>query len=558
MADRDPAKGATPSSPRLNRRQALRTTGTGLALAAAAAGVSNRAIAQSATPAATPAAPLPDQMLGTVTPERAALAVSRVREYAEELLAQTGVPGLAVAVVYNDEVLLAEGFGVREIDNDERVDADTVFQLASVSKSLAATVVSSVVGDGAISWDSTLAEIAPGFALADAWTTEYVTLADLFAHRSGLPDHGGDILEDVGFSQAEILHRLRYLTPAYSFRAGYEYTNFGVTAAAEAAATAAGTPWADLSRERLYEPLGMAHTSSLFSDYMEQVNRAIPHVQVDGGWRVTPMQRDPDAQTPAGGVSSTVNDLARWIRLLFGAGTVDGVEVVPAAALIPVHTPQIVRAPLTDPATQIASFYGLGTNLSYTRFGTPQWGHSGAFALGAGTAYYVLPASKFGVVALTNGSPVGVAEALCLDTLDIAQLGAVSRDWLTTVAPFFAAAVSPTYGVGIDWDSPPAPPTPALPSAAYAGSYQNDFYGEAEIVEAEDGFTLRIGPQPREFSLTHYDRDTFRWQPEGENAVGRSPLTFIVGPDGVATSFDDEYLASGGPGTLTKEVPAES
>lgn len=535
---------------KLNRRQALIRSGASVMAGAATAAVPRAMAAQDATPE-TSSAP-PEDVAGEVTAERAEMAVARVREYANQLLEESGVPGIAVAVVYNDEVLLAEGFGVRELGKDEPVEADTVFQLASVSKSIAATVVSSVVGDGTVSWDSKIADIAPGFALHDAWPTQNVTLTDLFSHRSGLADHAGDALEDLGYSQAETFHRLRYLPPGYSFRAGYMYTNYGLTVAAEAAATAAGVPWADLSRERLYAPLGMAQTSSLFSDYMAEPNRAIPHVRVDGVWQVTPQQRDPDNQTPAGGVSSTVNDMAKWMRLIFGAGTFEGQEIIPAAALNPVHLPHSVSNVVTDPAHQRASFYGLGTGVSYTDFGTPQWSHSGAFALGAGTAYYLLPASGFGIVALTNGAPIGVPEALCLDILDVAQRGEVTRDWLKTITPSFAAILAPTYGTGTDWGTPPSDASEARPNSAYVGTYSNEYYGDVTVVESGDGLSFQIGPEPREFELTHYSRDTFSWQPTGENGSVRSGLTFTIGVDGTATEFTDEYLTWGGLGTLTR------
>ncbi|MCC6313711.1 MAG: serine hydrolase, partial [Thermomicrobiales bacterium] len=465
---------------------------------------------------------------------------------------RSGVPGMAVAVVYDDAVTFSDGFGVRELGKDAPIDVDTVFQLASVSKSLASTVVASVVGDGTMSWTSRMADVAPGFSLHDAWPTQQVSLADLFSHRSGLRDHAGDLLEDLGFERAEILHRLRYLEPAYSFREGYLYTNYGLTAAAVAAAAAVGRTWEDLSQERLYAPLGMTDTSSRFSDYMARPNRAIPHVRKDGVWQVTPQQRDPDAQSPAGGASSSARDVAQWMRLMLGQGVYDGKQVIPAAALAPVHTPQSLSNPPHDPAAERAGFYGLGVNISYTEFGTVQWGHSGAFALGAATAYYLLPGSGFGVLALTNGAPMGVPEALCLSVLDLAQTGEVSRDWLAITIPGFAAIMAPTYGTGIDWGAPPAPAAPAHPLETYVGTYRNAYYGETEIVAAGDGLALRIGPQPTEYALTHFDGDIFSWQPPGENAYGPSGLSFVIGPHGEALGFRDEYLESGGPGFLAR------
>ncbi|CAA9569682.1 MAG: Beta-lactamase class C-like and penicillin binding proteins (PBPs) superfamily / DUF3471 domain [uncultured Thermomicrobiales bacterium] len=554
LTPRSPSK---PLTRPVTRRAALIRTGASLAAGAAAtAALPNRLLAQEASPPA--ASPVADGAPGDVTPGRANLVVERLPELAADILARTGVPGMAVAVVHDAAVVFAGGFGVREIGTDQRVDADTVFQLASVSKCLASTVVSAVVGDGVVAWDSRMADVDPGFALHDAWPTQNVTLADLFAHRSGLADHVGDLLEDLGYERAEVLRRLRFAEPEYSFRAGYAYTNQGLTAAAVAAASAAGMEWEDLCREKLYAPLGMTKTSSRFADYMAQADRAIPHVRRNGAWEVTPQQRNPDPESPAGGVSSTVNDLARWVRLVLSQGTYDGTELIPAAALAPTHIPQSVSRVPSDPATQRAGFYGLGWNVSYTDFGTPQWSHSGAFDLGAGTAVFLLPAAGFGIIALANGEPVGAPEALCLSVLDLAQRGEVARDWLDTVTPDFVALAAPTYGTATDWTTPPADPTPALPAAAYVGTYRNDYYGDAEIAEAGGNLVVRLGPAPLEFPLAHYDRDTFSWQPLGENAYGPSGLTFTVGPEGTATGFHDEYLASGGPGDLERVAAATS
>src|SRR5215211_9532075 len=389
----------------LTRGRALTRAGAGLAGIGlgAASGRPGPLLAQEASPPADEPAHV--DAPGIVTPQRAARAVERLPTLAETILQQSGVPGMSVAVVFDDTITFADGFGVRELGKDAAVDADTVFQLASVSKSLAATVVSSVVGDGATSWESRVADVAPGVALHDAWPTQNVSLADLFAHRSGLLDHAGDLLEDLGFDRETILHRLRYLEPEYSFRQGYAYTNFGLTAAAVAVAEAVGTSWEDLSAERLYQPLGMTHTSSRFADYMAESNRAIPHVKEGDAWVVTPMQRDPDPEAPAGGVSSTARDLAQWVRLQLGQGSFEGKQLIPTPALDPMHRPQAVSNVPEDLARQRTGFYGLGLNVSYTDFGAVQWSHSGAFALGAATAFFLLPGSGFGVLALTNGFP---------------------------------------------------------------------------------------------------------------------------------------------------------
>jgi CubicO group peptidase (beta-lactamase class C family) len=233
-----------------------------------------------------------------VTVEQVARAVAALDALAAK---ENAVPGFAVAVVFQDKAVYAKGFGVRDVNGKVPVNADTVFQLASVSKPIGATVLAALVGDGKITWDSRLNELDPTFAMSDPWVTHEVTIRDMYAHRSGLPDHAGDLLEDLGFSRAEILHRLRYQHPDSSFRSHYAYTNFGITAAAIAAVKAYAMEWESASEEKLYKPLSMAATSSRHSDFVGRANKALGHVLVDGKW-VQKFQRDPDTEAPAGGV----------------------------------------------------------------------------------------------------------------------------------------------------------------------------------------------------------------------------------------------------------------
>lgn len=161
-------------------------------------------------------------------------AVAKVDGLVGELMQNTGIPGMAVAIVHGGKTLYAKGFGVRDVGKgggpDNKVDADTVFQLASVSKSVGATVVAHAVTDNVVTWDTPVVSKLPWFALRDPYVTGQVTIADLYSHRSGLPDHAGDLLEDLGYDRRQVLQRLKYL-PLAPFRISYAYTNFGVTAA---------------------------------------------------------------------------------------------------------------------------------------------------------------------------------------------------------------------------------------------------------------------------------------------------------------------------------------
>jgi CubicO group peptidase (beta-lactamase class C family) len=465
---------------------------------------------------------------------------------AKQAIADDRTPGIAIAVVHGDAVIFAEGFGVRNVETGEPVDPDTVFQLASVSKPIGSTVISGLIGDGKLSWDTRLMDLTPGFAMQEPWVTSQVTLRDLYAHRSGLPDHAGDLLEDYGYDREAVLHRLRFQPPLTSFRSGYAYTNFGITAAAVAAASTTGVDWETLSEERLYAPLDMASTSSRYADFIDEANRASGHVRVDGKWAFVE-QRQPDAQSPAGGVSSSVNDLTRWVRLLVNHGMFEGKQVIAAAPLDEAHLPAMITGYAPNGAP---SFYGLGWNVGYGGDARHSISHSGAFAMGAGTTVNISLDDKLGVIVLTNGAPVGVSEALANAFMDNAILGAPRYPWQEVFTGIFAQMAAD--GISHNFDTPPADAGPAAADAAYAGSFTNDFYGPIEVVAAADGLDLLIGPNRRSFRLTHFDRDTFTFETIGENASGLSGVSFALDGAGKARSVWIEAFDKSGLGTFAR------
>ena len=340
--------------------------------------------------------------------QKVAAALPKLEQFARQVVDRKLVPGLSIAVVHRDEVVYLQAFGVRQIGMPEPVDVDTVFQLASVSKLLSSTVVSALVSEGKVSWDSRIRDIDPGFALQDELATAALTVGDLFAHRSGLPGHVGDDIEDLGFSQGDILRRLRLAKPEYSFRNGYSYSNFGLTEGALAAARFAGLGWEEAAEEKLYKPLGMKSTSSRYRDFMSRPNRASLHVPVDGSW-ASFTRRNADSQAPAGGASSNARDMAQWLRLLLADGRYEGRQLIDKAALHRAHVPAIVRG--TDPVTGAASFYGFGWAIDYREHGV-EWSHAGAFSAGARTLVRLIPGEQLGVAILSNAFPTGVPEGI--------------------------------------------------------------------------------------------------------------------------------------------------
>lgn len=432
-------------------------------------------------------------------------AVEQFPALVRQALKQTGVPGLAAAVVYKDKVVYKGAFGVRNVDTGKKITTDTVFQVASVSKPVGASAVAAAIGDGPARWDDPVVKWLPNFALSEEWVGRHVTVGDLYAHRSGLPGDSGNTLEDLGFDRATIIERLRFL-PLASFRDTYDYSNFGLTTAAEAVSRASGMTWDRLARKQLFTPLGMKKSTYSYAQFRKQKNRATLHQQVNGKW-VVGEKRDADAQAPAGGLSSTVGDLAKWLRMEMAQGKFDGRRVVKRGPLRKALSPQIRRSS-TDSPQEPGQFYGFGMNVQTDSTDRQRWDHSGAFTAGAATNVMMIPELKVGVVVLTNGWPVGVPEALAQDFGDLVEYGSLQDDWLAVVEPVFAPYTTPSYTV--NGQKKPKNPKPAKPLTTYAGEYANDYFGAADVSVENGRLVLRIGPDGvTRIPLKHWDGDVF-------------------------------------------------
>jgi CubicO group peptidase (beta-lactamase class C family) len=374
------------------------------------------------------------------------------------------------------------------------------------------------------------------FKLIDPTATELVTIRDMFSHRSGLPTQGGDVLEDFGYSRPEILRRIRLVPLAGPFRESYHYSNYGLTEGAIAASLKTGKTWEELSEERLYKKIGMQSTSSRNSDYENNPNKAALHALIDiqnntyKNWFVPKV----DAESPAGGVSSNVRDMAKWVRLQLNGGVFDGEQVVDRAALDETHEPQIcmsVPGPVAPGQCRENRFYGLGWNVDNDSEGRRRLSHSGAFFLGGSTAVYMLPSEQIGIV-LVNSTPLGVAEAISLSFLDFFHYGYAKSDYLTAFRPVFEKMIHGIQDASPDYSKLPAPrnPSPSAPLSSYKGTYLNPYYGKLQIDVEQDHLILRLPPRGAYYELSHWDGDTFTFYFASENTgIGRRGVKFENG-----------------------------
>jgi CubicO group peptidase (beta-lactamase class C family) len=474
--------------------------------------------------------------------------LQKLGPYIKRGMRKTGVPGVAVAVVYHDRVVYLEGFGIRKAGFEGDVNPDTVFQLASLSKPIASTIVAALVGEHEVNWDDRIVDLDPAFKLSDPNVTERLTIRDLLSHRSGLPTSSGDALEDLGFTRPEILHQMRFIPLAGPFRKSYHYSNFGYTEGAIAASKAVHSDWEDLAEKRLFGPLGMTSASYRYSDYESKENKAAIHVIINGK-AIARYHRDPDAEAPAGAASSSVRDLAKWLQLQLADGRWEGQSIVDADALKETRRPEIQNG--VNHETGKPVYYGLGWNVDRDAAGRLILSHSGAFFLGTGTTVRFSPSQQIGIIVLTNALPTGLAEATANQFFDLYNFGAPRQDWLTLFGDAFKKMIEESNNETTDYSklTPPSSPVHSKPLPAYVGTYRNNYYGRIEITEQHGALWMRLPDNGALYSLSHWDADTFTYRFEAEQGIGTRGVVFNLSGRPTVTI---ENLTVEGNGTFTR------
>lgn len=458
-------------------------------------------------------------------------AVDALPEFIEKALEQTGVPGAAVAVVSNGEVVFEEGYGVRDVTTQEPVDVGTVFQIASLSKPLSSSIAAKAITDDPdLSWEDPVVEHLPDFALNDPYVTEHGKISDFFSHRTGIPTGAGDDLEDIGFDADYIMAHMDQI-PLASFRDTYQYSNFGLTVGGEAVAASRGQTWAQTAQELLYEPLGMTSTTTVHDEYLAADDRAAMHARTGEGEYEHLFDRDADAEAPAGGVASTVGDIAKWMKMVLANGEVDGAEFIDPLVLAKTYSAHSITGGDAKNLTSRTSHYGFGTNVGATVTGRVNINHSGAFGWGAATNATMIPDLNLGIVVLTNGAPSGVPEAIVWEFLDLVQFGEETRPWLDLWPVMFAHFSDPAGDlVGAN---PPADAAEAGPAGDYVGTYSSPYFGEFIVSEDNGILTGALGPEGGyTFEIDPWDGDTLSFVPTGENALPGSLSSAVFVRDG--------------------------
>ena len=402
--------------------------------------------------------------------------VDQIRTLAETERERFGVPGCAVVVVKDGEVLLAEGFGKRDLDADLPVTADTLFPIGSSTKTFTAAVLATLVDEGKLDFDAPLTSYLPGFALQDQVATQLLSVRDCLSHRSGLPRH--DLIWYAGdgtLSRDDVVAALRHLTPTKPFRQAWQYNNLLYLTAGHLAGKLVGGTYEDAVRDRVLTPLGMVRTNFSVVETQADADHAKPYVRNLGEEIV---KQVPFASLhvagPAGNINSSINELVPWLRTLLGGGLLSD------SVLKELRTPAWPIVPLFDEG--VARNVGYGLALVIEEYRGKRVTHHGGNIDGFSSQVLTVPEEGIGIAVLTNLHGTSLRDALpylVLDAIDGVEKVDHGATYHARMTAMLEAADNAKKS-----SAARSKPLPAVrPLTDYVGEYAHPGYGPMTIGE---------------------------------------------------------------------------
>jgi len=462
--------------------------------------------------------------------------LSKLDSYIDQSRKEWGLPGLSIAIVRNDSVILSKGYGIKSIDKSEndpsnKVDDHTLFAIASLSKAFTAASLGILVDDKKLSWDDKVTDYLPYFQMYDPYVTREMTVRDLLSHRSGLATFSGDLVWwGTTHSRKEVIESVRYLKPPYSFRSKYGYQNLMFLTAGEIIPAITGKTWDEFVRDSIFVPLGMTETNTSVSQLKPGMNVATPHLK----WNdklITIPYRNVDNVGSAAAINSNVTDLSKWMRMWLRKG--DN-AVVSDAIRYEVWSPQTSipiskRGLETLPSRHFQS-YGMGWFM-FDYHGRKILNHSGG--MDGMISYLVLvPEEKFGFVILSNSydTPSG---ALVYKILDL-YLAGIDRDWCGESLVQVKKAEEREKEAAKKMENERNKNSkPSLDLADYTGTYHSDLYGDVAVIWKNKNLAVNFIPSPtfNDAVLTHWQYDTFQIE-LADKALPKGWVTFVLDRNG--------------------------
>ena len=316
------------------------------------------------------------------------------------------VPGMAVAVIKDGKIVLAQGYGLRSIKTGKKVDTHTLFAIASNSKAFTTASLAILVDRGALRWDDPVRKYIPEFQMYAPYVSENFTIRDLVTHRSGLGLGAGDLMifpDKNNFTLDDLIHHLRYLKPTSGFRAKFAYDNLLYILAGEVIHRVSGLSWEEFVQKNIFDKLGMTESAPGLNLIKDQSNMADAHVPVNGKLQVVHRFHQPVAN-PAGGINSNIHDLMKWVNARLNGGKYgdqlqyslfsekENNEMFSPQTILPVRQGGIYNTHFKA--------YGLGWFMKDVK-GYKQIWHTGGLS-GMVTEITMIPELRLGIIVLTN------------------------------------------------------------------------------------------------------------------------------------------------------------
>lgn len=461
-------------------------------------------------------------------------------------LAQMKVPGAAVAVVKDQEVVLAKGYGLRDLESKLPMTADTLMAIGSSSKAFTAYTLGALVDQGKVEWDKPVRTYIPWFRLYDASAGERLTPRDLVTHRSGLPRHDLVWYNNKTATREQLVRRLAHLPPTADLRERWQYNNLMFLTAGYLVETMTGRSWEESVRALVFGPLGMSRSNFSVLESQKDKDFALPYAERDGKLTKIPF-RDITLVGPAGSINSSANEMARWVTVHVNAGKLGDTQVIGAATLADLHTPYMTTGGVSTRPDITAPDYALGWMVDSYR-GHRRVHHGGNID-GFSALVSFLPNDGIGFVVLTNKNGTGLPELLVRTAAD-RILGLEAVDWIGDAAKQQAA------GEAIGKKAEEKKATRRRPGTApahrleeYAGDYGHPGYGDLEVTLAGGklGFTYNGIATP----LGHWHYETFNGGKADDPTFADMKLTFRTDVNGnvagvavpLEPTIDDVYFA---------------
>jgi CubicO group peptidase (beta-lactamase class C family) len=423
--------------------------------------------------------------------------------FVNEAIKAWEVPGLALAIVKNGQIILVQGFGFRDVEGKLPVTPKTLFAIGSCTKAFTTFVMGTLVDEGKLDWDAPVRNYIPEFRMHDKVATELITPRDLVTHRSGLPRH--DLVwYNATISRKQIVDRLPYLEPSETFRSKFQYNNIMFMTAGYLVERVTSKSWEDTVSLRIFEPLGMTGSNFSVKESQKAADFAKPYEDRDDKVVEVPF-RDITNAGPAGSINSNVEDMSRWLMVHTQKGKIDGKQVISAAVLADIHSPHMTTGALQQRPEIAPAGYGLGWGVDDYR-GHRRVNHGGGID-GFTTMTTLFPEDGLGLIAVANISGTSLPEMVTRHAAD-RLLGLSTIDWSGEELAKKAKNKAASKEAKSKKETVRRPgTTPAHPLEEYAGEYENPGYGIVKI-ELRDG-KLTFAYNGIEAPLAHWHYEVF-------------------------------------------------